>query len=843
MKKIKHFYPLIAVFAFSGLYAQVGINTANPQSTLDVVGNVASTSSKDGVTAPRLTRQQLAAKAAGTYAAAQLGTLVYVTDATTPTGTTPSLAQTANIAKAGYHYFDGTTWKQLTDVDTVTSSVNIYNSDGTLTSNRVVTQGANTLAFTSTAVNGFSVDGSTLSVDAANDRVGLGTTIPRSRFEIVSDNVGGGAANDFNFTGYGTSKNPALFFASASGTAAAPTNLLVNDIIGALYFTPRVSGAFPTGSSIVANYRGDGTTNLTDLAFATSNAERVRIDTSGNVGIGNTAPTVKLDVNSGGTSTTPIAAVKIVDGNQAAGKILTSDGTGVATWQTPAVQSSVNIYNTNGSLTGNRVVTQAANTLAFTSTAINGFSVDGSTFSVDAANDRVGVGTTTPISKLDVVGDTFGVRRAGAAWDNLWFDISNAFAPSINVSGAETGLQFNVGANATGAYGDGQTLTTVATLRPNGNVGIGTAAPNSILDLGTSNGAASVTAAAGKKLAIFNNAAGTDFYGLGINTNYLQFHAGSVATAAPGMVLGTSGNVGIGSTAPNRKLHVEGAGYFNGAVTTSTTKDVIDINIGQDGFAYGNRGDNFGINIRSSSTAGTGAVARINFGDENPTTTNGNKYLSFSVGNPANELMYLNSPNGGRVGIGTTTPSAKVSISSSIAGAVLSLQNTSITGNPTLNIYPGYTSNGSSISPGNQYAVVFDQDPGVTTGATRALYDFHGEVRAVSTSTLSDIRLKKDIINLNEYGLKEIMKIQPRRYHFKEYDTPDIGVIAQELKAVVPELVNGNENEGLLSVDYSKLSLILINGMKEQQAEIKEQKKEIDLLKQQVKELIELNKK
>ncbi len=720
MKKIKHFYPLIAVFAFTGLYAQVGINTPTPQSTLDVVGNAASTSSKDGVTAPRLTRQQLAAKAAGTYATAQIGTLVFVTDATTPTGTTPSLAQTANISKIGYHYFDGITWKQLTDTDTVTNSVNIYNSDGTLSSNRVVTQGANTLAFTSTAVNGFSVDDSTLSVDAANDRVGLGTTIPRSRFEIVSDNVGSGAGNDFNFTGYGTSKNPALFLASASGTAAAPTNLLVNDIIGALYFTPRVSGAFPTGSSIVSNYRGDGTTNLTDLVFTTSNAERVRIDPAGNVGIATTTPKQQLHiVGSGATS-------------------------------------------------------------GITSSFLSGIAITGT----GAASGFTGPG--------------FYLENASAAAGSRLFKINytlNATEPILNFQAvsddASTSASQVLALTRSGKLGINATSAPTNNLTVNGNASIGN---------------------------------------------------GYIGNAAPANGAIIQGNVGIGSAVPNRKLHVEGSGYFNGAVTTATTKDAIDINIGQDGFAYGNRTDNFGINIRSSSTVGTGAVARINFGDTNTTTAGTGKYLSFSVGNGLNELMYLTDNNSGRVGIGTTTPGAKLSVSSSVTGPVLSLQNTSITGNPTLNIYPGYTSNGATISPGNQYAVVFDQDPGVTTGTNRALYDFHGEVRAVSTSTLSDIRLKKDIINLNEYGLREIMKIQPRRYHFKEYDTPDIGVIAQELKAVVPELVNGNENEGLLSVDYSKLSLILINGMKEQQAEIKEQKKEIDLLKQQVKELIELNK-
>ena len=45
-------------------------------------------------------------------------------------------------------------------------------------------QGANTLAFTGTQTNAFSVDGSTLSIDAANDRVGLGTITPDTKLTI-----------------------------------------------------------------------------------------------------------------------------------------------------------------------------------------------------------------------------------------------------------------------------------------------------------------------------------------------------------------------------------------------------------------------------------------------------------------------------------------------------------------------------------------------------------------------------------------------------------------------------------------------------------------------------------
>jgi uncharacterized protein (TIGR02145 family) len=61
-------------------------------------------------------------------------------------------------------------------------------------------------------------------------------------------------------------------------------------------------------------------------------------------------------------------------------------------------------------LAGATTVAQGANTLSFTSSATNGFSVDGSTFSVDAANDRVGIGTTTPnaSSALEVSSTTSG---------------------------------------------------------------------------------------------------------------------------------------------------------------------------------------------------------------------------------------------------------------------------------------------------------------------------------------------------------------------------------------------------------------------------------------------------
>jgi hypothetical protein len=81
----------------------------------------------------------------------------------------------------GFYVSTGSSWSKIDNQTTTT----LYNGNGTLSSNRTVTQGANTLAFTSTATNGFSVDGTTFSVDAANNRIGIRTTTPEEMMHFA----------------------------------------------------------------------------------------------------------------------------------------------------------------------------------------------------------------------------------------------------------------------------------------------------------------------------------------------------------------------------------------------------------------------------------------------------------------------------------------------------------------------------------------------------------------------------------------------------------------------------------------------------------------------------------
>jgi len=99
----------------------------------------------------------------------------------------------------------------------------------------------------------------------------------------------------------------------------------------------------------------------------------------------------------------------------------------------------------------------------------------------------------------------------------------------------------------------------------------------------------------------------------------------------------------------------------------------------------------------------------------------------------------------------------------------------------------------------------------------------------------SDKRLKRNIHSLG-YGLKEVLQMQPVAYNWTDEKFPQnkIGLIAQDVKKLIPEIVSGNEQKEYLGINYAEMVPVLINS-------IKELKNKVEALKKKAKELNLIN--
>jgi hypothetical protein len=124
---------------------------------------------------------------------------------------------------------------------------------------------------------------------------------------------------------------------------------------------------------------------------------------------------------------------------------------------------------------------------------------------------------------------------------------------------------------------------------------------------------------------------------------------------------------------------------------------------------------------------------------------------------------------------------------------------------------------------------------GMAASGTSGRIDAANDVVAYSTS---DIRLKENIKPI-ENAIEKIRKISGNTYDWKSelkdvhgYEGNDVGVIAQEVESVLPQLVQDRDN-GYKAVKYDKLVALLIEGIKEQQIKIDNLTIEVENLKKQ----------
>ena len=155
--------------------------------------------------------------------------------------------------------------------------------------------------------------------------------------------------------------------------------------------------------------------------------------------------------------------------------------------------------------------------------------------------------------------------------------------------------------------------------------------------------------------------------------------------------------------------------------------------------------------------------------------------------------------------------------------------------------------NSTVTSGGNATSFVTDNAAFVIgNGISGAVSDafvvyFNGDATLSGDLTInSDERLKDNIQPLGS-TLNKLHQIEAKTYSLKkdEEHTPKIGVLAQEVQAVFPELVTEGA-DGILSVNYQGLVPVLINAINEQQLKMSEQDAKIAALEAQNAEIKEL---
>ena len=117
--------------------------------------------------------------------------------------------------------------------------------------------------------------------------------------------------------------------------------------------------------------------------------------------------------------------------------------------------------------------------------------------------------------------------------------------------------------------------------------------------------------------------------------------------------------------------------------------------------------------------------------------------------------------------------------------------------------------------------------------STNGTFHADGDVIGFSSTISSDKRLKENIVD-TKYGLNDVLKLRGVDFNWKEKlnKRQEVGLIAQEVQEVVPELVKEvdelNGEEKFLAVDYAKLVPVLVEAIKDQQEQINQLKKQIE---------------
>jgi hypothetical protein len=353
--------------------------------------------------------------------------------------------------------------------------------------------------------------------------------------------------------------------------------------------------------------------------------ERMRITAAGNIGIGTTAPSARLQVVKGSSGNVASFTTENTLINAYAGITLNAATQGADDWYGSEIRN-INVQGSPNFLNP-RLAFFVQNTNTY-------LPADRGEKMTILGSGNVGIGTASPVS-------------IGTGITTLDIQGSNAGGVAFGPSGVKNYIY-----GASTMYVEAHTTAVFTTsgsekmrITSAGNVGIGTSSPQARLQVSssTSDGLIVSTSANAEPFIVLWRNSGSNGVGVLrlIDGGNIYFDNGATGAAqSTKMVLTAGGNVGIGTTSPAEKLHAIGNVKIE---QTSNVSAILTLNPNSGALGTGYQWNLVGVNSAAS--------------------------YAFQIREASTAYLHINNSagsGGGNVGIGTTAPSQKLHVTGNV---------------------------------------------------------------------------------------------------------------------------------------------------------------------------------